>query len=60
MKLLDAWNKEQNTSYTENGCVTNNSTLSACLDFFSIAGSSRGKDISALFNKAVSEDKELA
>lgn len=58
--LLEAFEQENNTSSTTNGCVTNRSSLNAVLDFFFIAGSSRGKDISELFQKALTENEELA
>ena len=41
-KLFEATNT---FAVTKNGAVTNASTLSATLDFFGLAGGSRGKDI---------------
>lgn len=43
---------------TANGALTNSTTLNACLDFFSIAGSR--KDLKESFYKAFGEDPELA
>ena len=56
-KLFEATNT---FAVTQNGAVTNASTLSATLDFFGLAGGSRGKDISHYFLRALAEDKELA
>jgi hypothetical protein len=47
-------------SLTDNGCVTNTSTLDYCLDLFFTIGASRGKDISYQFAKAFAQDKRLA
>lgn len=47
-------------SYTENGALTNSSTLSKNLDLFSRIGASRGKDIEDLFTRAWNEDRNLA
>src|SRR5690606_25476551 len=55
--LFEAFN---NTAKTENGCLAHHSTMEPCLDFFYKAGASRGKDISADFVKALSNNKELA
>ena len=43
---------------TTNGALTNSTSLNACLDFFSIAGSR--KDLKESFYKAFGEDPELA
>src|SRR5438105_4793984 len=56
---------QQNTNKqarTENGAVTNISTLDALLDFFSRAGAMRGREDEAvaLFNKAYAQDKQGA
>jgi hypothetical protein len=59
-KLKKAINATNNKSFTENGAVTNKSTLNRVLDFFSIAGASRGRDISGPFNLALVEDNDLA
>lgn len=50
----------QNTAYTNNGALTNKSSLSSLIDLFFIAGASRGKDLSAVFAKAYAEDEFLA
>ena len=42
-KLVSAWNKEGRTA---NGMRTNRTSESSCLDFFFLAGASRGKYIS--------------
>lgn len=57
MNLYQAFN---NTALTENGCAAHHSSLSSCLDFFYVAGASRGKDITADFVKALAENEELA
>src|ERR1051326_3270152 len=56
-KLLEAMNE---TATTENGAVTNYSTLNACLDLFAIIGSSRDKDISKTFLRAYAENPDIA
>jgi hypothetical protein len=45
---------------TENGMVTNASSLSACVDLFFTAGAKRGKDIIPNFSKAMIENPEVA
>ena len=45
---------------TMNGMVSNESTGSYVLDFFSMAGSSRGMDTSDAFMKALEEDEDLS
>ena len=45
---------------TENGAVAHGSTLSECLNLFAAVGASRGKDLTPLFIRAFSEDKETA
>lgn len=47
-------------STTENGAATNLSSLDANLDFFFLAGASRGKDISTQFAKSVASNKDVA
>lgn len=44
-----------NTTYNQNGAVTNKSTLSACLDLFSM-GVSASLDKIILIEKALAED----
>lgn len=59
--LRDALIRSQNeTALTLNGAITNHSTLSYCLDFFSLAGAMRyssEEEIVALFSKAFSVDR---
>jgi hypothetical protein len=50
----------QNTARTNNGALTNKSSLSSLVDLFFIAGASRGNDLSSLFAKAYAEDEFLA
>jgi hypothetical protein len=60
-KLFDSLQK--GNSYTQNGAITNQSSLDACLDFFFLAGASRNmenKDILQVFLKAYSEDPSTA
>ena len=45
---------------TDNGAVTNVSSLNKNVDFFFMAGASRGKDITATFAGAFAEDPEVA
>ena len=44
---------------TANGALTNATSGSKVLDFFSICAASRGKDITGMFNAALSENREL-
>lgn len=62
MSFLDELQKTTNKTFTENGAVTNKSTLNANLDFFSLAGAMRGKIQGAvnLFEKAYFTDKQTA
>lgn len=62
MNLFDAVNGVTNEASTNNGGLTNASSLDANLDFFFAAGSSRGKDIyiSGLFFKALSANEDVA
>ena len=55
--LFTAMNK---TATTTNGALAHHSSLSANLDFFYLAGASRGKDIKQEFAKALNEDQEVA
>lgn len=55
--LLQAMNE---TSRTNNGALTNYSSLNKCVDLFFTIGSSRNMDIIPLFYKALSENKDLA
>lgn len=53
-------NSTDTQAVTANGMPTNSTSGSALVDFFFVAGSSRGKDISAKFLAAVKEDALLA
>lgn len=62
MSFLKKLKNQSNITYTENGAVTNKSSLSDCLDLFFIAGASRNladKDISDKVTRAFIEDKDL-
>ncbi len=56
-KLHESMNQ---TSRTANGAVTNYSSLNKCLDFFFLAGASRGKNIEPQFVAALAENRDLA
>lgn len=61
--MLDYLKSETNMTYTENGAVTHESTLSACLDFFSTVGALRQQseaEIVKRFAAAWCEDRDLA
>lgn len=55
--LMDAWTSE---GRTDNGMKTNITSNSSCMDFFFLAGASRGKDITVPFIKALSENEDVA
>ena len=57
--FLNSMEKNTNLTYTENGALTNKSSLNACLDLFSLAGSMRNRseeDITRLLDLALAED----
>ena len=61
--MLDSLKREANKTYTENGAVTYESTLCACLDYFAMIGGMRyeeEKGIIELFMRAFAEDRLLA
>ena len=58
MNLHEAWNSTQ--GFTDNGMATNLSSLRATVDFFFLAGASRGKDIRPTFVSAMGEDLDVA
>lgn len=58
--LLTGLRKQGNVTYTENGALSNKSTLSDVLDFFYHAAARRGQDNTTLFANAYSEDKLIA
>lgn len=63
MSLLDALETGTNrNTLTENGAITNDSSLSSTLDFFSLAGAMRERkdDALDLFKRAFAEDKLTA
>lgn len=62
MSFLEELQKGTNKTVTENGAVTNRSTLNNNLDFFALAGAMRGNVPGAvkLFEKAFHTDKQLA
>lgn len=56
MNLYEAFNK---TATTANGAVAHHSSLSACLDFFYVAGASRGKNITSDFVASLAENEDV-
>lgn len=60
--LISAVTKELNPPVTENGALSNESSLDAVLDFFSKSGALRGKDTEIVnyFEKAFHANEELA
>lgn len=62
-RYLDALKENTNITYTENGALTNASSLSSNLDLFSTIGAIRNQstdEILRRFHNAYSEDKDLA
>lgn len=62
MGFLEELQKATNKATTENGGVTNASSLNPCLDFFALGASKRRDPMSAtrLFTKAYAKDKTTA
>lgn len=63
MSLLNELHTNTNkTAHTENGAISNESTLNPVLDFFSRAGAMRGREVEAfkLFQKAFDADPQSA
>lgn len=61
--MLEAMKQENNITYTENGALTNASTLSDCLDLFATIGAIRHMDeqeIVRRFARAYAEDADIA
>lgn len=61
--MLKHLKNESNTTYTENGAVTNETTFSDCLDLFASIGALRHEDennICLLFGRAYAENPDLA
>ena len=60
--MLNALKRENNVAYTENGAVTNRSSLSDCVDFFATVGALRwasDAEIVTRFIRAFGEDKDV-
>lgn len=62
MSFLDSLQKGTNKTFTQNGAVTNKSSLDPVLDFFALAGSMRERpnDAVRLFEQAYLTDKQTA
>lgn len=62
MSFLESLQKNTNIKYTENGAITNASSLDANLDFFALAGAMRDRpdDAVNLFERAYFADKLTA
>ena len=61
--MLNHLKNEANMAYTENGAVTNASTMSDCLDLFAAIGAIRSADdqeIIRRFVRAYAEDADIA
>ena len=61
--MLNHLKSEANIAYTENGAVTNASTMSDCLDLFATIGAIRSADdpeIIRRFVRAYAEDADIA
>ena len=61
--MLNHLKNEANIAYTENGAVTNASTMSDCLDLFAAIGALRAADdqkIIRRFVRAYAEDADIA
>lgn len=61
--MLQYLKEEANKTYTENGAVTQESTMSDCLDLFATIGAIRREndsEIEARFIRAYAEDKDIA
>lgn len=60
--MLNHLKSEANIAYTENGAVTNASTMSDCLDLFAAIGALRAADdqeIIRRFVRAYAEDADI-
>ena len=61
--MLNLLKREANKAYTENGAVSNASTMSDCLDLFATAGALRNAsddEILERFIRAFAEDRDIA
>lgn len=62
-KFLSAISNQMNHSTTQNGAITNHSSLNNCVDFFAQGGSIRSRtesEILSLFTRAFTQDKTIA
>ncbi len=62
IEMLNHLKSEANIAYTENGAVTNASTMSDCLDLFAVIGALRAADdqkIIRRFVRAYAEKRKL-
>ena len=62
-KMIRLLKNEANTAYTANGAVSNDSTMSDCLDLFATAGALRNasdEEIVTRFVRAFAEDRDIA
>ena len=62
IEMLNHLKNEANIAYTENGAVTNESTMSDCLDLFAVIGALRAADdqeITRRFVRAYAEKRKL-
>ena len=62
IEMLNHLKNEANIAYTENGAVTNASTMSDCLDLFAVIGALRAADdqeITRRFVRAYAEKRKL-
>ncbi len=61
--MINFLKRETNRTFTENGAVTNRSTMSDCLDLFATAGALRNAsddEILTRFMRAFAEDRDIA
>lgn len=58
--FVEAVQNTQVSTRTDNGMASWNSSLSKCVDLFFQVGSSRGKDVTAQFERAYQEDRQSA
>lgn len=62
MSFIESLERNLNVAYTENGAISNNTSLDYVLDFFAKGGALRSNTQQAveLFKKAYAQDKQLA